>query len=170
MVTPTANQISPITWSAAWITFGATLILMVRRTRLSVLRCVIVAVSIPFGATGVFEIFFQAIGVSVRGFQYGLYDWFAISLWAAIGITGVPFWKLTKMFWFWLVVTIGGFGAWALVGYPQVGWGTGENIPAAYAFNMTLKVMVFILFATPTVNGIKGSSVARPHLTGPPLG
>ena len=122
-----------------------------------------VAVSIPFGATGVFEIFFQAIGVSVRGFQYGPYDWFAISLWTAIGLTGLPFWKLTKMFWFWMAVTIAGFGAWALVGYPQVGWGPRENVPLAYALNIALKVIAFLLFATPTVNGIRGSSVAKPN-------
>jgi hypothetical protein len=155
LVTPTANQISPVTWTAAWTTFGLTLVLMVRWTRLSILRCAMVAVSVPFGATGVFEIIFQAIGVSVRGFHWGPFDWFAISLWTAIGITGLPFWRLTKMFWFWLAGTIGGFGAWALVGYPQVGWGVGESVLVAYTFNIALKVMVFFLFATPMVNGIQ---------------
>ena len=154
LLTPTANQISPATWSAAWITFGATFILMVRRTHLTALRCAMVASSIPFGATGVFEISFQTIGVSVKGFQWGPYDWFAITLWAAIGITGIPFWRITKMFWLLLAGTVGGFIGWTLAGYPQVGW-IGDNIPEAYVFNIILKLAVFLLLAMPVVNGIQ---------------
>jgi hypothetical protein len=124
-----------------------------------------VAASIPFGATGLFEILFQAIGVTVRplGFYFGPYDWFAISLWTAIGITGLPFWKITRVFWLSLAVTAGGFWAWVLVGYPQVTWGTIENVPVAYAFNSALKVMTFVLFALPTAQGIRRSGVAKPN-------
>lgn len=135
-------------------------------THLNVWRCATVAASIPFGATGLFEIFFQTIGVTVH-FSWGPYDWFAISLWAAIGITGLPFWKLTWAFWFSLAGIIGGFWAWALVGFPQVTWGTIENVPVAYAFNIALKVMTFVLFALPTIQGIRESYVAKPH--GPSL-
>src|SRR5690349_13376532 len=83
LISPTASLISPVTWSAAWITFGSTFFLMILWTRLNTLRCAMVAASIPFGATGLFEILFQAIGVTVH-FTWGPYDWFAISLWAAI--------------------------------------------------------------------------------------
>ena len=113
-----------------------------------------VAASIPFGATGVFEILFQAIGVSVGGFQWGPYDWFAITLWAAIGITGIPFWRLTKMFWLLFAGIIGGFIGWTLAGYPQVG-SIGDNVPEAYVFNVILKLTVFLLLAMPVVNGIR---------------
>lgn len=135
-------------------------LLMILWTRLNVMRCAMVAASIPFGATGLFEILFQTIGVTVH-FTWGPYDWFAISLWAAIGITGLPFWKLTWVFWFSLAGIIGGFWAWALLGFPQVTWGTIENVPVAYAFNIALKVMTFVLFALPMVQGIRESNVAK---------
>ena len=165
LVVPTANQISPITWSAAWITFGSTFLLLSLWTRLNVLRCAMVAASIPFGATGLFEILFQGVGLTVRplGFYFGPYDWFAISLWTAIGITGVPFWKITRLFWLSLVTTAAGFWAWVLVGYPQVTWGTIESVPLAYGFNLALKVMAFVLFALPTVQGIRRSWVAKSY-------
>jgi hypothetical protein len=162
LVVPTANQISPVTWSAAWISFVGTFFLMFLWTHLNTWRCAMVAASIPFGATGLFEILFQSIGVTVH-FAWGPYDWFAISLWAAIGITGLPFWKLTWVFWLSLAGIIGGFWAWALVGFPQVTWGTIENVPVAYAFNIGLKVMIFVLFALPTIQGIRESYVAKPH-------
>src|SRR5713101_4222848 len=66
LTSPTSNQISPVTWSAAWITFGSTFLLTFRWTRLNALRCAMVAASIPFGATGFFEILFQGIGLTVR--------------------------------------------------------------------------------------------------------
>src|SRR5689334_4619553 len=66
LVSPTASLISPVTWSAAWITFGSSFLLMFLWTRLNALRCAMVAASIPFGATGLFEIAFQMIGVTVH--------------------------------------------------------------------------------------------------------
>ena len=125
-----------------------------------------VAASVPFGATGVFELFFQAIGVSLRGFQWSAYDWFALSLWTVIGLTGLPFWRLTRMFWFWLAATVGGFGAWALVGYPQINWGTGENVPLAYSFAVALKLTAFLVFTMPLIRGIRraGPPGGRPGM------
>ncbi len=165
LVVPTANQISPVTWSAAWITFGSTFLLMFLWTRLNALRCAMVAASIPFGATGLFEIIFQAIGVTVQplGFYMRPYDWFAISLWTAIGITALPFWKLTRVFWLAVAGIIGGFWAWVLIGYPQASWGTIESVPVPYAFNIALKVMTFVLFALPMLQGIRRSLVAKPQ-------
>jgi hypothetical protein len=165
LISPTANQISPATWSAAWIAFGSTFLLMFRWTRLSVLRCVMVAASIPFGATGLFEILFQGLGLTFRPlwFHWGPYDWFALSLWTAISITAVPFWKITRLFWLFLAAFAGGFSAWVLSGYPQATWGTIETVPVAYAFNITLKVIAFVLFALPTLQGIRKSWVAKPY-------
>jgi hypothetical protein len=164
LIDPTANQISPITWSAAWVCFGITFLLMRLRTRLNALRCAMVAASIPFGATGLFEIVFQAIGVTIQPqtFHMGLYDWFAISLWMAIGITGLPFWRMTSMFWFSLSLTLAGFCTWVLVGYPQVGGGSIGNVLLAYAFNGSLKIMMFVLFMLPIFQGISRSWVAKP--------
>jgi len=120
-----------------------------------------VAASIPFGATGLFEILFQAIGVAVH-FTWGLYDWFALLLWTAIGITGVPFWKITRLFWLSMALFAGGFSAWMLVGFPQVTSGTIGSVPVAYGFNIALKVMAFVLFVLPTLQGIRRSRVAKP--------
>jgi hypothetical protein len=160
LLVPTANQISPVTWSAAWLTFGTTFFLMFLRTRLNVLRCMMVAASIPFGATGLFEILFQLIGVTVH-FRWGPYDWFALLLWTAIGIAGVPFWKITRLFWLSLTVFAGGFSVWLLAGFPQVTWGTIESVSVAYGFNIALKAMAFIVFALPTLQGIRRSVVAK---------
>jgi hypothetical protein len=165
LISPTANQISPVTWSASWITFASIFSLMFWWTRLSVLRCVMVAASIPFGSTGLFEILFQGIGLTFKPlwFHWGPYDWFALSLWTAIGITVVPFWKITRLFWISLTALAVGFSAWVLSGYSQATWGTIETVPIAYAFNITLKVMAFVLFALPTLQGIRRSWVAKPH-------
>src|SRR5216683_8024734 len=116
LVSPTASLISPVTWSAAWIIFGSTFLLIFLWTRLNALRCAMVAASIPFGATGLFEILFQAIGVTVH-FTWGLYDWFALLLWTTIGVTGVPFWRITRLFWLSMALFAGGFSAWMLTGF-----------------------------------------------------
>jgi hypothetical protein len=163
LVSPTANQISPVTWSAAWVTFGTTFFLMFRWTRLNALRCAMVGASIPFGATGLFEVLFQGIGLTFRPlwFHWGPYDWFVLLLWTSIGITGVPFWKITRLFWFSLAVFVGGFSAWVLAGYPQATWGTIESVPVAYGFNIILKAMAFVLFSLPLLQGIRRSRVAQ---------
>jgi hypothetical protein len=122
-----------------------------------------IAASIPFGATGLFELLFQGVGLAVwpLRFHWGPYDWFALSLWTAIGITGIPFWKITRSFWMSLAVFAGGFLVWTLVGYPQLTWETVPNVPVAYGFPIALKVMAFVLFALPTLQGISGSCVAK---------
>lgn len=124
-----------------------------------------VAASIPFGATGLFEIVFQAIGVTIQPlvFYMSLYDWFAISLWTAIGITGLPFWRMTGIFWLSLSLIIAGFCAWVLAGYPQVSGDPTGNVQLAYAFNGSLKLMMFVLFTLPIFQGISRSWVAKLH-------
>jgi hypothetical protein len=161
---PTANQISPVTWSAAWISFGGTFLLTYLWTRLNALRCAMVAASIPFGATGLFEILFQGTGLTFRPlwFRWGPYDWFALALWTIIGITGVPFWRITRLFWLSLVVFAGGFSVWELVGYPQATWGNIESVPVGYGFNIALKLMAFVVFVLPTLQGIRRSVIAKP--------
>lgn len=165
LIDPTANQISPVTWSAAWVGFGSTFLLMRLRTRLKAFRCAMVAASIPFGATGLFEIVFQAIGITIQPLTFHMspYDWFAISLWTAIGITGLPFWRMTWIFWLSLSLIIAGFCAWVLAGYPQVSGDPTGDLQLPYAFNGSLKLMMFVLFTLPIFQGISRSWVAKLH-------
>jgi hypothetical protein len=157
---PFETPIFPFTWSAAWVVFIGALVASKRWTHLGLLRGALVGISPPFGGTGLFEIVYQFTGARVQSwaFHMSAYDWFGLVPWTAVGLTSLPLWKLTWDYWALVGLTTTGFLAWALVGFPQVTWGTIQQIPVAYAFNIALKGAAYLVFLPPTVRGFREQS------------
>lgn len=154
---PDQPVIYPVTWTASWLSFLLTATVAWRRRGLHPLRAVFVGAALPFGATGTFEIVYQFIGAGVQpgGFGMSTISWIGIVLWTLPSVTAVPYWRVTRTFWAVLLAEAVGFAAWAAVGYPQVTWGNIAQEPAAYAFNIALKLGAFALFALPTLAGLR---------------
>jgi len=152
---PRQGGIFPFTWSASWVTFVIAWVAGVRWTSLGRWRSLVVAASLPFGATGAFEIVYQFTGAEVQpwGFQMSAFSWISIVLWTAVAATSLPYWRVTWDFGVLVALFAGGFIGWAALGYPQITWGAISQEPLAYGFNIALKGGAFLLFLLPTLRG-----------------
>jgi hypothetical protein len=167
---PGQGGIFPVTWAASWCTFVIAAVAGRRWTNLGTVRSMLVAASLPFGATGVFEIVYQLVGdwVQPGGFHMSHFSWISIVLWAAVGATSFVYWRVSWEFGLVVVLLVGGFLAWAAEGYSQITWGSITAEPWAYGFNIALKVGAFVLFLLPTLRGWQTTPVpARPALASP---
>lgn len=145
---PTAEgqgPVFPVTWVASILSFGVALVLLRARTPLDWKRSVLISGSIPFAATGSFEITYQASGSILQPWAFhALYPFWI--LWTSIGLVGVGYFAPGRYFWLTFVSFLTGFLAWDLSGFSQVEWGPPSSYPIAYAFNIPLKIAAFALF------------------------
>ena len=160
---PTTVPIHPVTVLAAWTTFAIALTVFAKYSRINLWRSLMLSAAIPFGATGLFEIIYEILGDTIQpgAFHLGTFDWLSLILWTSLGAVTIPFWKFTKE---WLLLMIGtslGFTIWAIIGFPQVTWGTLYQEPLAYIFNSTLKISTFLIILVPIVQGQYDHSKGR---------
>lgn len=168
---PAQGGIFPFTWTAAWASFLAVAAAAERWSTLGRARGLLVAGSVPFAATGLFEIVYQFVGAQVQpsAFRLAPFDWFSLVLWTAVGAVGLLYARLAWDFGLAAGAFAAGFVAWGLDGYPQITWGTIEQVPVAYAFNIALKGLAFLLILLPIVRGLRGRrSDDRPGAAPPP--
>ncbi|MCI4331019.1 MAG: hypothetical protein L3K19_04145, partial [Thermoplasmata archaeon] len=155
------GPIFPVTWTCAWLSFALALLYLRRGTSLGWLRALAVAAGVPFGATGVFEIAYQITGVLVQPvpFAHAPLQWAWLASWTSLGAVTLPFWRLDRR-WAWVATTFGaGFVLWGIAGFPQVTWGNVTQVPEAYAFNVPLKVLAFVLMLLPVLVGLRRTGV-----------
>jgi hypothetical protein len=168
---PNQGGIFPFTWTASWCTFLIATYAGVRWTSLRLPRSILVAASLPFGATGVFELVYQFTGSVVQpwGFNMAAFAWFDLVLWTAVGFTSCVYWRITWDYLVLLGLFALGFIAWAAIGYPQITWGTIAQQPIAYGLNVALKGGAFALFLLPTLRGWQTVRTDRVTSGGDPL-
>jgi hypothetical protein len=163
----TPDRIIPFTIAAALICAPLVWWVLYNWTGLDPVRSLMIAVSVPIGAVGAFEIPFQVIRglvypspvVATLGFQPAL----ALASWVVVGLTGIGFWKVTRLYGFLLALTAAGFLiGWAL-GYPQVTSVVTDQIDLAYVFNVPLKfaLPLLLLFPLPIVERARGILLVR---------
>ncbi|HEV2316004.1 MAG TPA: hypothetical protein VGV89_00290 [Thermoplasmata archaeon] len=156
------GPIFPITWVSAWVTFFVVLWLLRTRTELGTVRAVLVAATVPFGATGVFEISYQLMGSVLQPWAFhAVYAWWV--LWTAIGFTGIGYFRFGRAVWVLLTGYLGGFLAWGATGFDQVEWGPPATHPLAYGFNIPLKIAAFVLFGLVVHYGTAVTGSTRGH-------
>ncbi|MDA4111171.1 MAG: hypothetical protein OK439_01425 [Thaumarchaeota archaeon] len=152
------NEVFPFTYiSAAGLFVFAFLSL---RKKTSFPKALILAIAFPFAATGFFEQVYQTIGY----FELG-----PSTFWAGLGLlidlsfillilSSVEFWSISKTFYILLATFFAGFVVWSAIGFPQI-YGTNPQI--ALAFNVPLKVLSYILFASLLGFNFRGSKISQ---------
>ncbi len=137
------GPIFPVTISMVWLTF---LTVWWRRRDLG-FKGFIVAGCAPFGGAGLYEIAQDAVGQSAFGWRFDPMGLFDLAVWVAVGLTGVYYWKRGKTTLTLALLFVIGFLAWGLIGFPQITASQPE--PVAFAFNVALKVLSFLIFLVP---------------------
>lgn len=142
------GPIFPITIVMAWVTFLGVLIWK----RALGIRGFIVAGCAPFGGAGLFELVYQAVGSSVQPsswYHAPLMSWLSLLAWIAVGLTGIFFWTLNRVW----IGTLGAFVVlfvlWTVTGYQTITLGGFDHYPLAYFFNSSLKIVSFLIFLLP---------------------
>jgi hypothetical protein len=152
-----SNVIFPFTYGVAVVAFIVIWWVLGRRTSLGWARGFLIAGTIPFPGLGAFEIIFQEAGHYLHGpifVGYALpYVMFSYGSWVVLGLTGVGWWRITWRYWLLLGSTIAGWVAWFALGFPLVNFGSIEEFPAAYGFNLWLKAAMVLLFVLPVLDG-----------------
>jgi hypothetical protein len=148
---PGYAPIHVVTFSAAW---GSLLLGIYKlRERLGLLRSILVSASVPFGATGLFEIVYLSLGRLSQPWAFSQPDWVGLLIWSSPVIATLPFWRRRMKFPLAMLITTGaGFLIWFIVGYPQVTWGNFFQLPVAYLLNSTLKLLCFMVFLIPLLS------------------
>jgi hypothetical protein len=159
---PGDGPIFPLTWSLAWGTFLATAWLAVRRIGMHPIRALMVGLSVPFGATGLFELVYQEVGAASHPGVFYMSEsaWIALVLWASLGLTGTAYWSITRIHLSLVIVFLLGFIGWEGAGYPQVVSGGGLT---AWAFNLSLKAGAYVIVAMPLWVGLTKASPKPPQ-------
>jgi hypothetical protein len=144
-----------VTLAAAWSTFTVCFVTRIRHSHLAVARSFMISASIPFGGTGLFEIIYQLMGRFLQpwAFHMTTFDWVTLIIWTSLGVVNMPLWRLTPDWFMLTFLTMTGFLAWCMVGFPQVTWGNVFEEPVAYFFNSMLKIATCAMFLVPTVHG-----------------
>ncbi len=161
------DPVLPFTLAATVATFG--ILLWTLHRPVGVLRAALVAVSIPLGAVGFFELLFQFLFNPANFWvpaHLNLAYWgyaFAILSFALFGLVGAGWWVLNRAWWALLAATAAALAFWSLIGLPlPVSPLDGHVTPSwelgiALVINVGLKWAVFALLTVPVLNGVHGA-------------
>jgi len=150
------NQIFPLTLAAACFTFVFSLIRFRTNLKMSWLWALVLALSTPFAFTATFEAAYQNLAYFVRPsiFHTPLAGEIILASWVLLGLSSFPFWKASKNFYLLLIVDAFGFGAWAIIGYPQISEQS-QLLPFAIALNVVTKLTFALTFIALIYEGTK---------------
>lgn len=170
------NSIFPFTYASALALFGFGWYVFQRRG-LGWLRSVLLAWPLPFAATSAFEGVYWNIGYIFRpgrffpATAYGnpwVGDLINVS-WVALAFVSAPYWRPNlRLVLTTLAVWAGGWILWVVLGFPQITDSSPTAAGVAFAINVPLKVVSFVLFAT-LVYLRRGGPMAEPSRTVLPL-
>jgi hypothetical protein len=157
----TPDPILPFTLAAGVLFGGATYVRVSRRGTLGWPRRLLVALSVPVGAVGLFEIPYQAIRDAVYPATYapalGYHPWLALACWVVVGFTGLGLWAWSPRIAALALATGTGFALWWAVGFPQATSGDPGQALLGYLFNVPLKFACFGLYGLPLLGQGAGS-------------
>ena len=167
-------------------TVGATVITTIALTvvltpRIGVPRSVLVGISVPVSAVGVFELVYLFL-LHPTAFWYPAnpdpYFWgyvAALLSYAAFGLVGAGWWRIPSWWWPMLLGVIAGFAAWYAAGMPLTvasigGHATPANLLGiALVVNVALKWAIFVLLAAPIATGARVGVAHRTPTSDRPL-
>ncbi len=142
----------PVTYGMAWIIFLSILYLK----RGLGWRGFAIAGTAPFGGAGLFELLQDVTGTVLQPTVWIFNGWGLLNLlaWVLLGLTGMYYWKLGRVWWFLALSYPVLWILWGLKGFPQVTWGSFSQYPLAYIFTILLKVESYIIFGLPIWNEV----------------
>ena len=139
-----STPIYPLTFLLACISFVFASVFLHRRSNLSWSRSILVGSAFPFNFVSFFEALWQNAGLVVRPdvFSTPLVGEVLIFSWVLVGLSSVPFWKVTRRGFLILGSLLVVWFVWIAVGYPQ--WFEGSVV--GLSLNLLLKFQFFLLF------------------------
>lgn len=169
-----SDQILPFTYAAAVVLFAITWGALHRFGRLRAWRGFLIAGSSVFAGPGAFEVIYQEAGSVIHPTVFAGYamPFVMISylLWVVLGLTGAPWWRMTRRVLLLVLITLAGWGLWFSLGFPLVIYGSILQFPVAYALNIGLKAAMFLLFILPIWEGAWANRFAFKPLPAPTTG
>jgi hypothetical protein len=150
------NSVFPLTYAVAIIIFIFFFTRFRKNTSLGWKRSFLLSVTIPFGFVAFFETLYQAVFSFVRPeiFHIPLSGQLLLTSWLLLGLSTMPYWKITKKFYLLVVLDIVGFLIWVGIGYPQI-YEIGPLSIYALVLNYVTKFTVALTYAVLIFDGTR---------------
>lgn len=167
--------ILPFTWAFSLALAAYGVYLFGVRYREDPLRTVVYPVSLPFGATFLFETTYNALGNA--HFNGNWLNWYgtpwvmgvALASAAAIVLATLRYWRITRGLGVALAAWVGVWVAWYVLGYPQVYDTAGSLWDVAFGINVAEKLLSYVVIAALVSGGARtspGVASATAHVAG----
>lgn len=156
-----------VTYSSAIVLFCFYLYAL--KNRIVWWRNMLLSFSAMIGPVAVFEVTYDIVGKMVRPELFlgtTLAGFILNASWITLGICCLPYWKLSKIFSWMLAVYLVIWGAWALIGFPQI---YDPNSSWAYVMNAPLKLISFGLYASLLTRNLTSQPISPRSLSGTSL-
>ncbi len=136
------GPIYPVTIAMAWTAF---LVVLYKQRRKGI-NGFLAAGSAPFGGAALYEISKDTVGF-FHGWGFNPLSAVDLLVWIGVGLAGVYYWRESRAAAGLFVAFCLLFALWSLMGYPQIS--SVPASPAAFAFNILLKIISFLIFMIP---------------------